>query len=92
MENLIKEQSWICTSCQNINRGTLTCRNCGSPVSDERILTSARNLARATVNLENATAQNSAPVAQSTPQCWVCASCGAQNAGKFCESCGAPKP
>ena len=35
---------------------------------------------------------NSAPMQQSVPQSWICPSCGAQNSGKFCESCGAKRP
>ena len=93
MEDLIKDSSWVCKSCQFINHGTLTCRNCGDPVSDERMLTSARNLAQATLMMENVAAQkNSATMPQGTPQSWTCPSCGSQNLGKFCESCGAAKP
>lgn len=35
----------------------------------------------------------SAPAqAQNTAASWVCASCGTSNSGKFCQSCGTPKP
>lgn len=86
VENLIREQSWICKSCQCINRGTLTCRNCGNPFSDEALLASARNLAKATLEMENATAQKNSGA---TAQVHICPFCGSQAAGKFCENCGA---
>lgn len=98
IEDTIKNSTWICKSCQFINPGTLTCQNCGGPVSDETVLSTAKNLAKATLMMENAAAQrnsaaqNSAPMAQSAPQSWSCPSCGSQNTGKFCESCGAAKP
>ena len=86
-ENLIKEQSWICKSCQVINRDTLVCRNCGSPFSDENLAASARKMAKATVELENATARNNSG---EVPQNRFCPSCGSQSSGKFCANCGAP--
>lgn len=90
-ENFIKEQSWVCKSCQCINHGTLACRNCGSPFSDEEMLASARKLAKATLGLENATAQNNSGEApQSVSQSRICPSCGSSGSGKFCENCGAP--
>ena len=93
VEGVIKDASWVCKSCGLANSGTLTCRRCGGPVSDEKVLTIARNIAQATLMAENAATQgNSAPVQQSVPQNWTCPSCGAQNSGKFCESCGAKRP
>lgn len=79
-------------TCGFLNHGTLTCRECGGPVSDETVLSAARNIAKATLMMENPSAQG-APVTvpQAVPQSWNCPSCGAQNSGKFCESCGAPR-
>lgn len=93
IEEVIRNSTWTCKSCGFINPGTLTCRECGGPVSDENLLTNAKNIAQATLMMENTAAQgNSAPVQQSIPQNWTCPSCGSQNTGKFCESCGAPRP
>lgn len=92
IQDTIKKSSWICKSCQFINHGTLTCQNCGGPVSDENLLNTARNLAKATLMMEAAEQGNSAPMPQSIPQNWSCPSCGSQNSGKFCENCGAPNP
>ena len=92
MEGVIKNSSWVCKSCGLANQGTLTCQNCGSPMSDERVLNAARNIAEATLMMENTAPQGgAAPVQQSAPQNWTCAACGSENSGKFCENCGAPR-
>lgn len=97
MEGVIKDASWVCKACGLINHGTLTCHQCGGPVSDERLLSTAQTLAKATLMSENtapqgnAAPQNAAPVPQSAPQRWICKACGSENSGKFCENCGAPK-
>ena len=92
MEGVIKDSTWVCKSCGLANPGTLTCRQCGGPVSDEEVLTIARNIANATLMMENAAPQgNSIPMPQSALQSWICPSCGSQNSGKFCENCGAPR-
>lgn len=92
MEGIIRDSTWVCKTCSFINHGTLTCRECGGPVTDETVLSAARNIAKATLMMENSAAQG-APVTvpQDVPQSWNCPSCGAQNSGKFCESCGAPR-
>ena len=93
MEEVIKNSSLVCKSCGLANQGTLTCRQCGGPATvDDTVLNAARNIAQATIMMENGTPQGSAaPVQQSAPQNWVCPSCGSQNSGKFCENCGAPR-
>ena len=92
MEGVIKDASWVCKSCGLTNHGTLTCRQCGGPMSDERVLNAARSIAQATLMMGNAAPQGSAaPVQQSVPQNWTCPSCGSQNSGKFCENCGTPR-
>ena len=92
MEGVIKDATWTCKACGLANQGTLTCRQCGGPVSDEKILTIAGNIAKATLMMENAAPQgNSAAMPQSAPQNWICPSCGAQNSSKFCENCGTPR-
>lgn len=98
MADVIKGSTWLCKKCGLANSGTFVCRECGGPVSDEKILTTARKIAQATLMMENASAQgnspsqNSAPISQSVPENWTCPSCGSQNTGKFCENCGAAKP
>lgn len=92
MEGVIRGSTWVCKTCSFINHDTLTCRECGGPVSDETVLSAARNIAKATLMMENSAAQGSpVTVPQDIPQSWNCPSCGAQNSGKFCESCGAPR-
>lgn len=63
--------------------------------SDEEVLTNLKNLAFAAAMGESAVQSNAAMPTGSTPlpnnaatQNWICPSCGAQNSGKFCESCG----
>ena len=92
MDEVIKNSSWVCKSCGLANSGTLTCRQCGGPATvDDAVLNAAKNIAKATLMMENAPQGNSAPMAQSAPSSWICPSCGAQNSGKFCESCGTPR-
>lgn len=84
MEKVIKDATWICRSCDFINHGTLVCQNCGGPVSDEKLLGIARNIAQATLMMENAEKNSEEKQA-------VCPDCGyeAKNA-KFCPACGKP--
>ena len=92
MEIAIKASPWRCSSCGQANIGTLTCSKCGGPVTDERVLSLARDMAKAKPVLESAALQgNSVPIQQSVPQSWTCSYCGAQNSGNFCESCGAKR-
>lgn len=81
MEGVIMGSTWTCKTCSFRNHGTLTCRECGGPVSDETVLSAARNIARATLMMENSAAQG-APVTvpQDVPQSWNCPSCGAPRA------------
>lgn len=93
MVSTIMELSWLCTSCRLPNDGTVTCIHCGKPISDEHTLETARKVARCKLFSETLNTQsNSVPTQQSVPQSWTRPSCGAQNSGKFCESCGTPKP
>ena len=92
MEIAIKASPWRCSSCGQANIGTVTCSKCGGPVTDERVLSLARDMAKAKPVLENAALQgNSVPIQQSVPQSWTCSYCGTQNSGNFCESCGAKR-
>ena len=92
MEIAIKASPWRCNSCGQANIGTVTCSKCGGSVTDERVLSLARDMAKAKLVLENAALQgNSVPIQQSVPQSWTCSYCGAQNSGNFCESCGAKR-
>lgn len=98
MEETLRDLSWTCKKCGLANSGTVTCRQCGGPVSDENVLNIARNIAQAKLMAEGSAAQggyapqsNSAPAAQGVSQSWVCPSCGSQNSGKFCENCGTPR-
>lgn len=91
---------WTCSSCQHTNSGTITCQQCGEPISDEEFLAPLRVIASLTAAEENGTspiAANAAmPGGASTPkdiaQSWVCPFCGQTNQGNFCEGCGAQKP
>lgn len=92
MEYFMKYSLWDCKFCGIPNSCTLTCHYCGKPVSDEKLLALARDYAKVKLKEENAAQQgNYAPMQQSVPQSWICPSCGAQNSGKFCESCGTPR-
>ena len=93
IETVIKTNPWTCRFCNLPNMGTLNCSHCGKPVSDESILKTAKDVAKAQLMLDKLDPQgNSAPMQQSVPQSWNCSYCGAQNSGKFCESCGAKRP
>ena len=93
IETVIKTNPWTCRFCNFPNMGTLNCRHCGKPVSDESMLKTAKDVAKAQLMLDKLGTQgNSAPMQQSVPQSWICPYCGAQNSGKFCESCGAKRP
>ena len=93
IETVIKTNPWTCKFCNLPNMGTLNCSHCGKPVSDESMLKTAKDVAKAQLMLDKLGTQgNSAPMQQSVPQSWICSYCGAQNSGKFCESCGAKRP
>ena len=93
IETVIKTNPWTCKFCNLPNMGTLNCSHCGKPVSDESMLKTAKDVAKAQLMLDKLGTQgNSAPMQQSVPQSWICPYCGAQNSGKFCESCGAKRP
>ena len=92
IETVIKTNPWTCRFCNLPNMGTLNCSHCGKPVSDESILKTAKDVAKAQLMLDKLDPQgNSAPILQSVPQNWICPSCGSRNSGKFCENCGAPR-
>ena len=93
IETVIKTNPWTCRFCNLPNMGTLNCSHCGKPVSDESMLKTAKDVAKAQLMLDKLDPQgNSAPMQQSVPQSWICPSCGAQNSSKFCENCGAKRP
>lgn len=93
MVSVIMELPWVCEYCHAENNGILACRNCGKPVSNEVVLTTARNIARGQLLSEQLDFQrNIAQNRQSVPQGWSCPYCGAQNSSAFCESCGAKRP
>ena len=96
MEKVIKDIPWICKFCGVPNYGVLNCHQCGKPVSDEHAMDLIKHLINAQMvldALQNSAPQgNSVPTQQSVPQNWTCPSCGAQNSGNFCESCGSKRP
>ena len=93
IETVIKTNPWTCRFCNLPNMGTLNCSHCGKPVSDESILKTAKDVAKAQLMLDKLDPQgNSAPILQSVPQNWICPSCGSRNSGKFCENCGTKRP
>lgn len=49
-----------------------------------------RGMGSAAAQPVQASAAAAAPVSDSAA--WFCTNCGAQNSGKFCESCGSPRP
>lgn len=98
VEEVFEITTWRCASCGFLNNNILSCRQCGTPFSDEEVLTNLKNLAFAAAMGESAVQSNAAIPTGSTPlpnnaatQNWICPSCGAQNSGKFCESCGAKR-
>ena len=93
IETVIKTNPWTCRFCKLPNMGTLNCSHCGKPVSDESMLKTAKDVAKAQLMLDKLDPQgNSAPILQSVPQNWICPSCGSRNSGKFCENCGTKRP
>ena len=93
IETVIKTNPWTCRFCNLPNMGTLNCSHCGKPVSDESMLKTAKDVAKAQLILDKLDPQgNSAPILQSVPQNWICPSCGSRNSGKFCENCGTKRP
>ena len=71
-------------------------------LSDEKGSLSLGDIARSygydpAMFAESRTADPNAPIASSAPAApaagpWTCPACGAPNSGKFCESCGSPRP
>ena len=97
MVSTIKELPWVCEYCHILNEGSVVCSKCGKTVSNRIVLDTARNDARSTLLMEVLDAREyarkkSASTQQNVPQNWSCPSCGAENSGKFCESCGAKRP
>ena len=92
MERVIKENSWVCPFCKLPNNGTITCSHCGEPIADEDAIAFAKHIVKCELHLDDLAKQaDSIRMQQSVPQSWTCSCCGAQNSGKFCQNCGAPK-
>lgn len=92
MERVIKECSWVCPFCKLPNIGTITCNHCGEPVADEEVIALAKHIVKCELYLDELDKQaDSIQMQQSVPQSWTCPHCGAQNSGKFCQNCGAPR-
>ena len=92
MERVIKENPWTCTFCKLPNIGTLTCSHCGEPVADEDVIALAKHIVKCELYSDDLAKQaDFVKMQQSVPQSWICPCCGAQNSGKFCQNCGAPR-
>ena len=92
MERVIKENPWTCTFCKFPNIGTLTCSHCGEPVADEDVIALAKHIVKCELYSDDLAKQaDFVKMQQSVPQSWTCSGCGAQNSGKFCQNCGAPR-
>ena len=92
MERVIKENDWFCPYCKFPNRGTLTCSHCGEPVADEDVIALAKHIVKCELYSDDLAKQaDFVKMQQSVPQSWICPCCGAQNSGKFCQNCGAPR-
>ena len=68
-------------------------------IRDEKGSVSLEDMARAhgfdpAMFAESRTANPTAPITPGAPSAgpWTCPACGAPNSGKFCESCGSPRP
>ena len=98
VEEVFRISTWRCATCGCPNNNTFSCQQCGAPFSDEELLANLKSLAFAAAMGESAAANNAAMPAGGAPvqnnaaaQSWICPYCGAQNSGKFCESCGAKR-
>lgn len=99
VEEVFRITTWRCATCGCPNSNTLTCQQCGAPFSDEEVLTNLKNLAFAAAMGEGSMTNDTSMPTDGAPQqnnvamqSWSCPSCGAQNSGKFCESCGTKRP
>ena len=48
VSDILEISHWTCTSCQQVNSGTVTCSRCGEPLSDEGLLVPLRTIAALT--------------------------------------------
>lgn len=88
----IKNSTWTCKTCNFINPGTFTCRNCGALISDEKVLDCAKVIAHTTLMTEESSiVKDSNAILQNDSHKWICSFCGSHNSGNFCENCGARK-